>query len=1595
MNGTLYLGSQRVVPSTINELYTKGDNVTIGANNAISVYGDNVTGNIGWIFRDLEKNEGYTIVNPRVGDNFYYNINDLTLYGTIVEVYNDESILVDNGENNTVRYFKQNKEITFKEIPNDYSKRLVSAKAVIEAIENNSGIEYVAGDNITIGNNTINAYGEDLSLTGRTYKTETGAYAYTFENPQVGDKAYHNTYDMNLYSPILAINGDTSITLSGTIYSKGVMGITHSGEVVTIIDVDKTNIYTGLSNIEDTWIKCIFTEDLKEFAVLGKNHVAWSTNGIDWNTIILPETSSSWVDIAHVMTPNGYRIGIIDSSSIKIYENNEWINYPIELPNGIGTLLKIYNLYGQVIVGDSSNLYVYNVENKLWTTVELPTSGSYTIYDDLTLSYTNNSNIYIMGESWITVSTPATSNIMGIISNSNGAVLVAQTDKCFVSADGSNWTTYNLPYSDTWVSCLEVDGIVYLVGDTYTLYSNDFGETWTQIENVAAICAVSGHIDHSVETIYLNQNQPVQFNSVPSEYSEKLMSAKSVLENIKNNSGSTYSAGNNITIENNTISAVGENTDKPYATKWIDEEGNIRYSTTTVNINDPLYTDLNGTENGTITNIISSTEIEAVGTFNSNELYTTTSTGVIKSADGLTWSDHYINSKTEYFTPSSTTITNARDGMLSLTPRYFASTGRYVIGGDMRTSSTDGINWNYQQFANEIYDIAYGFGKYFVIDYRSWDNTSEVQVYENIDSNRFNPILREESSNWKSIDIANNIGVIVAHTGDIYKTTNGNDWINVTPSSTSNWSNVRAFTNGSTTTFVVIANNSDTVIYSTDGENWTSSNMTSVSDWKHLDYLNNILYAYGTNCFAYSSDGITWTDCTIPNTFAENYIIQSINYYNGTFLAVINGEIITSSNGTTWTNAVAPGQDISYGVCLGVDKFVLYGINHAEGVNVVYQSSDAINWIEVSYNRNVNFVTNMYMNIWDSDTGTNKLQKIPCTVFNNSNVCLTEISYGRFNGISDNILDIKTTDAYNVNAILTENEVLLYHPDGYTISSLDNDTSTVNYKYLETNADGSIILAVSGNSGAFAYSNDGTSWSTNTLPTSDVWKSLTWCNDRFVLGGSSRYYYTQDCIHWTRSSTPYIKMIYVNGMYIGFRANGRCGYSTDFNKWHIVSTPITLDPVFTGSIGDKIIATSTGDDYMYISKSNIANIIHDVWFSNMTMKTTTTFGTNALVNVNNSIYGVAKGTDILYINTSGTSWSEASTLPSSSDWEGIAYGNNILVVGSSSEAKLAYSSNNGTSWTAVTTPNNLIGIKAMTYGYDKFIAPIYNSDQFIYSLDGESWIANTLPASGEWSNIVYGYIHKDNEHRYVYIIYNPNSSTIVLSNISSTSNDIGGSLDFYIDQLFANPLSIAFGATSEYPNGVFVGAFSNNNTLEIGFSEDGMIWNTTMQMSDVANPDNTKVVFRPGEHTFYIFNDGNVYTTINGIDLELDNGNGESFTWGATCATSEAVVAVPASATTNFKVKGKAARNYWESTSGIGSNANRTMITTIASTSETTKILTLENKTSVFNFVPVSYKDVILSGFATFTAINDVKADINDIRQMLMGAEAKLDEILS
>ena len=45
--------------------------------------------------------------------------------------------------------------------------------------------------------------------------------------------------------------------------------------------------------------------------------------------------------------------------------------------------------------------------------------------------------------------------------------------------------------------------------------------------------------------------------------------------------------------------------------KWIDEEGNIRYSTTTVNINDPLYTDLNGTENGTITNIISSTELKA------------------------------------------------------------------------------------------------------------------------------------------------------------------------------------------------------------------------------------------------------------------------------------------------------------------------------------------------------------------------------------------------------------------------------------------------------------------------------------------------------------------------------------------------------------------------------------------------------------------------------------------------------------------------------------------------------------------------------------------------------------------------------------------------------------------------------------------------------------------------------------------------------------------------------------------------------------------------------------------------------------------------
>ena len=86
--------------------------------------------------------------------------------------------------------------------------------------------------------------------------------------------------------------------------------------------------------------------------------------------------------------------------------------------------------------------------------------------------------------------------------------------------------------------------------------------------------------------------------------------------------------------------------------------------------------------------------------------------------------------------------------------------------------------------------------------------------------------------------------------------------------------------------FVAVVSNSNTAAYSTDGITWTETTMPSSANWYSVTYGDGKFVAVASNSStaAYSTDGITWTETTMPSS-ANWY---SVTYGDGKFVAVAN-----------------------------------------------------------------------------------------------------------------------------------------------------------------------------------------------------------------------------------------------------------------------------------------------------------------------------------------------------------------------------------------------------------------------------------------------------------------------------------------------------------------------------------------------------------------------------------------------------------------------------------------------------------------------------------------------------------------------------------
>ena len=166
-----------------------------------------------------------------------------------------------------------------------------------------------------------------------------------------------------------------------------------------------------------------------------------------------------------------------------------------------------------------------------------------------------------------------------------------------------------------------------------------------------------------------------------------------------------------------------------------------------------------------------------------------------------------------------------------------------------------------------------------------------------------------------------------------------------------NWESI-CYGNGK---FITICKDYKTILYSTDGINWTSMGVSELDIDQHftsINYCNDkFIITSGTrddygdsNIFVYSYDGLTWTQTTsgIPSNYWRKCV-----YGNGVYVSVTynesNSPFIYSSDGINWTTATADvyGNDW-YDVCFGNGRFVAVQDSH----NYFAYSDNGITWVD-------------------------------------------------------------------------------------------------------------------------------------------------------------------------------------------------------------------------------------------------------------------------------------------------------------------------------------------------------------------------------------------------------------------------------------------------------------------------------------------------------------------------------------------------------------------------------------------------------------------------------------------------------------------------
>ena len=616
--------------------------------------------------------------------------------------------------------------------------------------------------------------------------------------------------------------------------------------------------------------------------------------------------------------------------------------------------------------------------------------------------------------------------------------------------------------------------------------------------------------------------------------------------------------------------------------------------------------------------------------------------------------------------------------------------GTYVLTGTSFLNavqvSTDAVSWSTQYMpSNAYYDhVTFGNGVFIAIGYESVArSTNGVTWTQSAISPQYkHPVA---FGNGVMLSIKTGSGTSVG-----YRSTDGITWTTVNPPGDplNGYSNP-VFFNGS---FRIKGSTSSVAARSTDGITWTLSTGYTSNYYSTLAANSQKIVGIDNTYNTFdSTDGISWVgpEVVLGGAMPENASWKKVIHGNGKYVAIRNtftNKLETSTNGISWTTVTLPVSANFFDITFGAGTFVAVENN----TNIAVTSTNAITWTQRT----------MPSNNWYS------------------------VEYG--------------DDKFVATGIQNK---LAYSTDlGATWIGAQYDVSLPLDTTWRVGGGGSATVAVplSASTTVSAYTTNGTTWTTGTLPGLNNW-SVGFGNGFFVATGQSgvQSAHSTNGTTWGAATLPasgnWTKPVYGAGLFITARAFGsNLAYSTNGAGWTSTSVASTSGGWWAAAFGTRfVLIQQTGTQYA-TSENGI----------NWTIRTLPVNASPRAVSFGNSVYVITTLDNRYVTSTDGITWTQR-TLPISQVSNSyLAFGNGRFALIKQDGNDAAHSTD-AITWTTVTLPE--FGTYTdLSFDGSRFIATQQSSSSYLRSTDGITWVKRVLTSGTElpgniaWTSIAYG-----------------------------------------------------------------------------------------------------------------------------------------------------------------------------------------------------------------------------------------------------------------